>query len=483
MAAVLARSMQSAVMAPIATRRTLRALATFPQVNPQTGKVFKEYHEMKPSEVDGILADAHKAYQEWRLVQCEERVARIGAVAETLKARANELAELMHQEMGKPVAQGKAEVLKSAYLVDWYAQHGAAFLKDVEYPALPGFKKSMVSYQPLGTILSIQPWNFPVWQVIRMSVPALMAGNAVLLKHAPNCFGSAAVCEELLANLPGVPRSLFRSLVIDVPQVNRVLEHGTVQGVALTGSERAGRAVAAKAGGLLKKAVVELGGSDAYAILADADLDVAADAVVNGRLLNSGQVCIAPKRAIVDRSVKSAFEKKVLERVAAKRYGVDFGPLVHVNGREEVAKQVAASVAAGAKLLVGGASAPVPAGDCGGAYFAPTVLTDVKPGMVAFDGEIFGPVISIIEADDETHALELANNSPYGLGGAVFTKDLAKGERIARTGIDCGMCFVNDFVRSDPSLPFGGVKASGIGRECADFGIREFVNVKTICVK
>lgn len=237
--------------------------------------------------------------------------------------------------------------------------------------------------------------------------------------------------------------------------------------------------MAAKAGSLLKKAVIEGGGSDAYAVLADADLDVAAEAVVNARMLNSGQVCIAPKRAIVDRKVKAEFEQKIIEKLSKKTYGVDFGPLVHSQAREEVARQVAASEEAGAKLLMGGSEDRQDSP----AYMAPTVLTDVKPGMVAFDQEIFGPVISIVEAADERHAIELANNTSFGLGGAVFTKDIEKGERIASAEIEAGMCFVNDFVRSDPSLPFGGVKNSGLGRECSMFGMMEFVNIKTICVK
>jgi len=460
-----------------------RAVATFPQVNPKTSEVFAEYSAMTDAEVQSIISSSSAAFQEWRRVPAEKRVAAVSAVAAGLRDRADEAAELMCKEMGKPVAQGKAEVLKCAYLVDWYAQHGASFLRDVEHPALPGFQKSYVSYQPLGVVLSIMPWNFPMWQVIRMGVPTMMAGNGVLLKHAPNCFGTALLCEELLNSLPGVPRDLFRSLVIDVPQVDAVLGHDAVQGVALTGSELAGRAVASKAGGLLKKAVIELGGSDAYAVLADADLDVAAEAVVAARVLNAGQVCIAPKRAIVDKSVKTAFEQKVLDKLAKRTYGVDFGPLVHAKARNDVAAQVEETRAAGAKLLAGGVDAPVPEGDCGDAFFAPTVLTDVKPGMTAFDKEIFGPVISIIEADNEQHAIELANRSPYGLGGAVFTQDRAKGEHIAVQELEAGMCFVNDFVRSDPSLPFGGVKNSGLGRECAAFGMLEFVNVKTICVK
>eukprot|EP00913_Durusdinium_trenchii_P027921 g26180.t1 len=324
----------------------------------------------------------------------------------------------MCQEMGKPLAQGKAEVMKCAYLVDWYAENGAEFLKDTEYPALPGFQKSFVTYQPLGLILSIMPWNFPMWQV-----------------------------------------------------TNKVLEHPSIQGVALTGSEVAGRA-----------AVVELGGSDAYAILADCDLDMAAEAVVNARVANSGQTCIAPKRAIVEKSVKAAFEQKVVEKISRKKYGVDYGPLVHPVGRDQVAKQVVETQSQGAKLLCGGPDVKVPTSDCGKSFFPPTVLTDVRPGMTAFETEIFGPVISIIEAEDELEVIRLANQTHYGLAGAIFTSDLQKGERMAVKDIDAGMCFVNDFVRSDPSLPFGGVKSSGLGRECAAFGMLEFVNVKTICV-
>ncbi|CAJ1340407.1 unnamed protein product [Effrenium voratum] len=459
-----------------------RPVTTFPQVNPRTGRTFQTYQEMSESEVGQIIEEANGAFQAWRRVPAAERVAALAPLAEGLRSRADEAAELMCQEMGKPPAQGRAEVLKCAYLVDWYAQHGASFLADTPYPALPGFAKSFVTYQPLGTILSIMPWNFPMWQVIRMGVPTLMAGNAVLLKHAPNCFGSALLCEELLKTV-NVPQGLFRSLIVDVPQTNKILEHPLVQGVALTGSEMAGRAVAAKAGSLLKKAVVELGGSDAYAVLKDADLDAAAEAVVTARVVNSGQVCIAPKRAIVERSVKKAFEEKVLSKVAAKKYGTDFGPLVHAKGRDDVARQVRESQAQGAKLLFGGDSAALPEEDCTEAFYPPTVLTDVKPGMTAFDGEIFGPVIAIVEAEDEEHALKLANQSHYGLAAAVFTSDLEKGERWAVKELDAGMCFVNDFVRSDPSLPFGGVKASGLGRECAAFGMQEFVNVKTICVK
>ncbi|CAK9014633.1 unnamed protein product, partial [Durusdinium trenchii] len=470
-----------AARAALGLARHRRCAATFPQVNPRNGQTFHVYEAMSEDTVGQIVEKANVAFQEWRQVPAAERVAALAPLAERLRHRADEAAELMCQEMGKPLAQGKAEVMKCAYLVDWYAENGAEFLKDTEYPALPGFQKSFVTYQPLGLILSIMPWNFPMWQVVRMGVPTLMAGNGVLLKHAPNCFGSSLLCEELLKDL--LPDGLFRSMILDVPQTNKVLEHPSIQGVALTGSEVAGRAVAAKAGSLLKKAVVELGGSDAYAILADCDLDMAAEAVVNARVANSGQTCIAPKRAIVEKSVKAAFEQKVVEKISRKKYGVDYGPLVHPVGRDQVAKQVVETQSQGAKLLCGGPDVKVPTSDCGKSFFPPTVLTDVRPGMTAFETEIFGPVISIIEAEDELEVIRLANQTHYGLAGAIFTSDLQKGERMAVKDIDAGMCFVNDFVRSDPSLPFGGVKSSGLGRECAAFGMLEFVNVKTICVK
>lgn len=466
------------------TRPMARAVASLmPQVNPQTGAVFQSYETMSNAEVQQIVETAHSAFGKWRKRDAADRVETLAVMADKLRSSADRAAELINKEMGKPVPQARAEVMKCATLVDWYAEHGAAAMAPSEQLPLPGFKRSYVTYQPLGVVLSIMPWNFPFWQAVRMAVPTMMAGNAVLLKHAPNCFGSALMCEELFQSVPGLPEGLFRSLVIDVPQVEPVLEHEAVRGVAITGSVRAGRTVAARAGALLKKAVVELGGSDPYVVLEDADLSKAADAIVNARMLNTGQVCIAPKRIIAHRSVKAQLEQEILERVASKTYGKDYGPLVHSAARKEVAKQVIDSQAAGAKLLAGGVDIPAPEGDTGGAFMAPTVLTDVKPGMVAFDGEIFGPVISIVEAEDEAAALKLANQTEFGLGGAVFTKDVAKGEHIAAQEIEAGMCFVNDFVRSDPSLPFGGVKNSGIGRECAVVGMHEFVNMKTVCVK
>ncbi|CAK0801826.1 unnamed protein product [Prorocentrum cordatum] len=434
-------------------------------------------------DVRSIVASADAAYRHWRRVSPAERVEKVAALAGMLRARAEEAAVLINREMGKPVPQAKAEVMKCAYLVDWYAEHGAKFLQDTECPPLPGFKRSYVTYQPLGVILSVMPWNFPFWQVVRMAVPTLMAGNSVVLKLAPNCFGSSLMLEELFGAVPGLPAGLFRALLIDGEATGKVLDEDAIRGVAFTGSTAVGRIVAAKAGSLLKKAVIELGGSDGYAVLADADLDAAARAVVTGRMLNTGQVCIAPKRVLVEKSVKAEFEKKVLDELATKKYGVDFGPMVHATARNQVADLVTATQAAGARLMAGGVDTAAPEGDCGSAFLAPTVLTDVRPGMPAFEEEIFGPVIAITEAEDDGDAVRLANQSEFGLGAAVFTRDVAEGERIAAQDMEAGMCFVNDFVRSDPSLPFGGVKNSGIGRECSVFGMMEFTNVKTICVK
>jgi len=460
-----------------------RCFATMKQTNPRTGQVFKEYQSMGDDEVRGIVASADGAFRAWRQQPPKQRAEALSALADLLRARADEAAELISAEMGKPVSQAKAEVNKCAYLVDWYAEHGAGFLDNTPAKPLPGFKECFVTYQPLGVILSVMPWNFPFWQAVRMAVPTLLTGNAVVLKHASNCQGSALLLEEIFKSAPGLPENLFRTLVIPSGQVAPVLENDLVRGVALTGSTWAGQQVAGKAGSLLKKCVVELGGADGYAILEDADLDVAAKAIVDGRLVNTGQSCIGPKRVIVHKSVKTEFEKKVVDLLSEKKYGVDFGPLVNAAAKEEITGFIESTIAAGAKVLAGGPGVSAPEGDCGEAFVQPTILTNVTPGMPAFDEEVFGPLIPIIEADSDAHAIELVNKSIFGLGAGVFTKDIKKGEEIAVSELDAGMCFVNDFVRSDPSLPFGGTKTSGLGRECSYFGMMEFCNVKTVAIK
>lgn len=453
------------------------------QRNPKTGEVFKVYESMSDEEVRSIVNASHQAWQGWRRTAPVQRAEVLSLLAAALRSRADEAAELMSAEMGKPVHQAKAEVNKCAYLVDWYAENGAAFLEDTPVKPLPGFKECFVTYQPLGVVLSVMPWNFPFWQAIRMAVPTMLAGNTVVLKHASNCQGSALLIEDIIKSIPSLPQDLFRTLVIPSGQVNAVLENPLVCGVALTGSTGAGQKVAAKAGSLLKKAVVELGGSDGYAILADADIEMAAKAVVDGRLVNTGQSCIGPKRVIVDKSIRKEFEKRLVELLARKEYGTDWGPLVNAAAKEEIGGMIRDTVMQGATVIAGGLDIKPPAGDCGEAFVAPTILSGVKPGMTAFDEEVFGPVISVIEADGDEHAIQLANHSEFGLGSAIFTKDVEKGRSLAKSEMEAGMCFVNDFVRSDPSLPFGGVKTSGLGRECAQFGMMEFTNIKTIAIK
>lgn len=472
-----------ALRSPAQLRIQARSFAVIPQVNPQTGEVFKEYTTHTKEEVSSIITSSDSAFRTWRKIPTKQRVETLSALAEILRSKAEEAAVLINKEMGKPLPQGVAEVNKCAMLVDWYAKHAEGFLQDTEHPALPGMSRSFVTYQPLGVILSVMPWNFPFWQVIRMATPTMMAGNTVILKHARNCFGTALMIEDIMQSLPGLPKDTFRTVIVPGGEVDTIIESPLVKGGALTGSCEVGRGFAAKMGSMLKPSVVELGGSDGYVILADADIDYAAKAIATARIANTGQSCICPKRILVDKKVKKELETKLVQEVSAKKYGVDFGPMVNEGSKKEIAKMVADTQAAGAKLLFGGPDMPVPDGDCGKAFYSPTVLTDVKPGTVAFEEEIFGPVIAIVEAEDEAHAVKLANDCEFGLGGAVFTSDIAKGEQLAKEEIEAGMCFVNEAVRSDPSLPFGGVKNSGLGRECAIFGLMEFVNVKTISMR
>jgi succinate-semialdehyde dehydrogenase/glutarate-semialdehyde dehydrogenase len=383
-------------------------------------------------------------------------------------------------EMGKPLRQGVAEVEKCAWVCEYYAEHAEAFLADE--PVAAGAGKSFVSYRPIGLVLGIMPWNFPFWQVFRYACPTLMAGNGVLLKHAPNVPGSALAIEEVLRRA-GLPDGLFRTLLIDLPQVPDLIADSRVRAVTLTGSTRAGRAVASQAGQHIKTTVLELGGSDPYLVLEDADLDRTIDACVTSRLQNSGQSCIAAKRFVVVDAVCDAFLERFVPRMAAAKVGdpldsdTEVGPLARVDLRDALHDQVLHSVENGAGLLLGGSRPEGP-----GAYYPTTVLDDVAPGMRAYHEELFGPVASIVRVRDEAHAIEVANDTAFGLGAAVFTQDLERGHRIARDELDAGACFVNDFVRSDPRLPFGGVKESGYGRELARHGILEFVNAKTVSI-
>lgn len=450
-------------------------------INPATDEKIQTYDEMAPEEVSEILEKAHKAHLSWRRTPFSKRSPLMKKAGEILRARKEEFAKLMAMEMGKPVAQGRSEVEKCAWVCDFYAEHAEAYLADE--PVATDASRSFVVFQPLGLVLAVMPWNFPFWQVFRFAAPALMAGNAGVLKHASNVCGCALAIEDVF-HKSGFPRDLFRALLIPGNRVASVIDSKFVQAVTLTGSTPAGKAVAERAGSLLKKTVLELGGSDPYIILEDADLEAAVETCVVSRLINGGQSCIAAKRFIVVPEVKARFESLFVEKMRAKKMGdplqegMDLGPQAREDLRNELHKQVVISVEKGARLLLGGT---IP--DRAGAYYEPTVLTDVVSGMPAYDEELFGPVASIIAAKNEQDAIRIANDSQFGLGAAVFTKDLARGQRIAAQEIEAGSCFVNSFVKSDPRLPFGGIKESGYGRELSSFGIREFVNIKTVYVK
>lgn len=449
-------------------------------INPATGQPIKTYEEMAPDTVAAIVTHAHAAWLAWRKTSFSVRAGHLRAAAAILRNRKEELARLMAVEMGKPLKQGVAEAEKCATGCDYYANNAEAHLASEAVKTEAA--KSYVAFEPLGVVLAVMPWNFPLWQVFRFAAPALMAGNVALLKHASNVPGCALAIQEILAEA-GYPDGVFRTLLIGSKQVQSVIEHPLVRAVTLTGSTPAGKVVAAQAGAVLKKTVLELGGSDPYLVLEDADLGLAADTCVNSRLINGGQSCIAAKRFIVVESVLGSFTERFVALMQAKRMGdpmedgIDIGPQARHDLRDSLHQQVLSSIEKGAKLLLGGA---VPAGS--GAYYPPTVLGDVQPGMPAYDEELFGPVAAIIPAADEEEAIRIANDTNFGLGAAVFTRDLDRGERIARE-LDAGSTFVNSLVASDPRLPFGGIKESGYGRELASYGIKEFVNIKTVYLK
>ncbi len=446
--------------------------------NPATGEVIREYEEMTPEHVATVIDEAHGVFLEWRKTSFDHRATLMRRTAALLRARSDEYARLMALEMGKPVSGGKAEVQKCAWVCDLYADRAEEFLADevIESDA----RRSYVAHRPLGVVLAVMPWNFPFWQVFRFAAPALMAGNVGILKHASNVPGSALAIEQVFRDA-GFPGAAFRALIIGSRRVAEVIRHPRVVAVTLTGSTPAGQSVASISGSQIKKTVLELGGSDAYLVLEDADLDLAVKSCVASRLVNSGQSCIAAKRFIVLDAVHDEFTGRFVERMAAARMGdpldpaVEVGPQARWDLRDELHRQVMVSVEKGARLLLGGR---IPDGQ--GAYYPPTVLAGVHRGMPAFDEELFGPVAAIVRARDEDEAVALANDSIFGLGAAVFTRDAKRGERIAADRLDAGLCFVNALVRSDPRLPFGGIKTSGYGRELSHHGIREFVNEKTV---
>ncbi|MDE1920799.1 MAG: NAD-dependent succinate-semialdehyde dehydrogenase [Candidatus Omnitrophica bacterium] len=449
-------------------------------IDPTTGRKIKSYADLPFSKIDGILERAMKSSSLWRGLSFQERIPMMRKAAVLLRTDKDDFARLMALEMGKPFSQGQGEIEKCALVCEFYAQHAETFLakEHIKTEAT----KSFVTYDPLGIILAIMPWNFPFWQVFRCAAPALMAGNAVILKHASNVCGCALAIENIF-HRAGFPPSLFSNVFIPGKEVKGLIEHPLISAVSLTGSTQAGKSVACVAGSVLKKIVLELGGSDPYIILKDADLDKAVEICINSRLINCGQSCISAKRFIIEGPVFKEFEAKFTVKMQSQRMGppldegINLGPMARHDLRDQLHSQVMRSVEQGARRLCGGR---IP--DELGAFYPPTVLTNVRPGMAAYQEELFGPVASLIKAVDETDAVRIANDTVFGLGSAVFTRDINKAEYIAQQ-LQAGSCFVNEAVRSDPRLPFGGIKESGYGRELAKAGIQEFVNVKTIYIK
>ena len=450
-------------------------------VNPATGEPGKAYDPTSLDEALAAARAAHAAFLDWRRTSFDQRATAIRKAAEILRAREAEFARLMTEEMGKTLDDGHAEVEKCAFHCDWFADHAREYLANE--PADIGGGEAFVTFNPIGIVLAVMPWNFPFWQVFRAAAPALMAGNGMLLKHASNVPGCALAIEEVL-HQARVPRDLFRTLLLPTKHVEALIKDDHVAAVTLTGSVAAGRAVATEAGSVLKKCVLELGGADAYVVLDDVNVDAAAKLAAKARMVNGGQSCIAGKRFIVVKPILERFEAALVEAMRGyemgdpEQEGTRLGPIVTVKARDEIHSQVEDSIANGARLLLGG---EVP--DRPGAWYPATVLTNVRAGQPAHDEEVFGPVAAVIAADDEADAIRIANASEFGLGSGVLTADLDRGRRIAAEELEAGMSFVNENVRSDPRTPFGGVKHSGFGRECGVFGIREFVNIKTVHVK
>jgi succinate-semialdehyde dehydrogenase/glutarate-semialdehyde dehydrogenase len=450
----------------------------FQSINPYSGSVLTSYDQHTDQQAESIIEEAHLTQKQWKLLPIEQRSDLVKALAENLKRNKSELARLITHEMGKVIGESVAEIGKCAWLCDYYAEHAAEMLEEQGMPS--DGTVSYVVFQPLGVIYAIMPWNFPFWQVLRFAIPAILAGNTVVLKHAPNVFGCGLAIQKLFEE-SGFPKGVFSNLLINVEQSDRVIANELIQGVTLTGSQAAGRQVAAVAGKHLKKTVMELGGSDPFIILADADLEQACETATTSRMLNSGQVCIAAKRFIVEASVYDEFvntHKSLMENL---RSGDPFDPKSHIGPMarmdlvNNLDQQVKKSIAMGARLVTGGRKA-------GDNFYTPTLLADVKKGMPVFDEETFGPVSAVIRAEDAADTVRIANDTSFGLGASIWTSNLELAEAIAEQ-IEAGAVFINGLVKSDPRLPFGGIKQSGYGRELSVFGIREFANIKTIWIK
>mgnify|MGYP005991600247 CR=1 FL=1 len=450
-------------------------------INPATEQIIATYETLDNSQLEGRINGAQQRFQEWKKVPFQERSRLMNALAEELRNNVEEYAKLASQEMGKTFISAKGEVNKCAWVCEYYAENAHTFLADERVNTAA--QKSYVSYQPLGVILGVMPWNYPYWQVFRFAVPALMAGNTVLMKHAPNVQACAQLIEKMFRKV-GFPEGLLTNILIETEAVASVIAHPFVKAVTLTGSEKAGSAVASEAGKHIKKAVLELGGSDPYIILEDADLDLAVEVCVKGRLKNNGQSCIGAKRFIVVDAIYDEFLARFKDKMAAAKMGDPFaedtvlGPLARPDLRDNLHRQVQESIEKGAQCILGG---KIPDGV--GSFYPATILTDVKPGMPAYEEELFGPVAALFSVKDEAAAIQIANDTNFGLGAAVFTQDIARGERIAKEELEAGSCFVNGMVGSDPRLPFGGINISGYGRELSHYGIREFTNIKTVSIQ
>lgn len=450
-------------------------------INPANGQIIKKYDSYSSDEIKSRISKAHEAFLSWKELPYQERATYMSRAADVLIKRKEELSELMALEMGKPIKAGAGEIEKCAHVCRYYADHAESFLQDEKIKT--GASKSYVTFNPLGVVLAIMPWNFPFWQTFRFLAPGLMAGNCGILKHSSNVPGCALAIEDIIREA-GFPDNVFQTLLAGSDMINEIIENPLVKAVTLTGSTDAGRKVAEKAGSLIKKSVLELGGSDPYIILKDADLHHAAKVCAESRLINSGQSCIAAKRFIVVQDVAEQFTQLFREEMAAYKMGdpleedTQIGPQARQDLRDELHVQVTESIAKGAKCILGG---EIPPGK--NAFYPPTVLINVKKGMPAYEEELFGPVAAVITATTEDEAIEIANDTMFGLGSAVFTTDVARGERIAATLLNSGCSFVNDYVSSMPELPFGGINQSGYGRELGGYGIKEFVNIKTVYVK
>jgi len=454
-------------------------LSPINSINPASAEVLARFDPFTPDEVDHALDQAEDAFIAWRERSFEERAVPMRRLAALLRERADRYGRLITLEMGKPIVEARAELEKCAWGCEHYAEHAARYLADEVITT--NARRSLVAFQPLGIVLAVMPWNFPFWQVIRFAAPALMAGNSAVLKHASNVPQCALAIEEVFRDA-GFPEGLLRTLLLAGSQVEPIIDDPRVRAVTLTGSSDTGSRIAQLAGRALKKTVLELGGSDPFIVLADADLGQAAKIATRARNQNTGQSCIAAKRFIAVESIATDFERRFAAEVAALQVGdpldtqTQIGPLAREDLRETLERQVRESVGMGARVLTGGGR-----GDRKGWYYQPTVLADVTENMPVFKEETFGPVAAVVRVRDADEAVRVANDSAYGLGANLWTRDLALGERLARR-IESGSVFVNGMVASDPRLPFGGVKRSGYGRELSSYGIKEFVNIQTIWI-